>query len=352
MIANCQPPTSRPTMTRPAWLVMPALAIVAVAAAMAMTAVVARPVLTGATSGHALFAFIADGVVALAMWHVLHRLGIAYAGAWALAVLALPGIALDMGSSAPAALLSAAAAMLAVSSAAERRHRAMLGWAGVAAMLSLTALLLCPFVAAMLIARRTRWRIWLFALGIALLVTAGTIVGNWHGDPSAATSLLAPDYTNGVFRDAPNIWALASITLGKATPPLFGLAVASAIGAIASYLAWIGATGAWFRGEQVVSAALLALMLTAGLLPGMGVNDFLAVQILALALAAIDPRWRSIRLVVMTQIGACAAIWGHVGDVPLLTAMGALPMIAAMLDLGTRLIRPAANDNPLLARAV
>jgi len=55
---------------------------------------------------------------------------------------------------------------------------------------------------------------------------------------------------------------------------------------------------------------------------------------------------------VMTQIGACAAIWGHVGDVPLLTAMGALPMIAAMLDLGTRLIRPAANDNPLLARAV
>lgn len=352
MIANCLPPTSRPTTNRPIWLVAAAPAFVAAATTVVVAAsAVARPALAGSSGDGMLLALLTNGAVAMATWHVLHRLGIAFAGIWALAVLALPGIALDARLLASAGLPSAAAVLLAVSTAIERRHRAMLGWTGVAVMLSPAALLLCPFATAMLIARRARWRIWLFALGIALLVSMGMAISNWHGDPSAATPL-SLDHTNAAFRDAPDIWALASVVLGNAAPPLFGLAVASAIGAIASYLAWIGATGAWFRAEQVVSAALLALMLAAGLLPGMNGGGFLAAQILAVVLAAIDPRWRSIRLVVMTQIGACAAIVGHVGEAPLLTAMGALPMIAATFDLAARLIRPAANDNPLLPRAV
>jgi Gpi18-like mannosyltransferase len=231
---------------------------------------------------------------------------------------------------------------MALAAALRRRHVAMLAWYGLALGLNIQALLIAPFFLALLINRRVPIRLW----PIAPLIIAATLLPAWAaGWPDLVTTY--PPRADALSFNAPNIWAIVDI-LPLGGLPLLGLALASAIGASAGYVARFSAQS--LSNKLTIPAALLATLLTAGLLPGMHERHFLLADILALILALVVRDRASVRIALLIQLGSVLAILGQVTDIDALTMFGAFAMITATVQLARPLLKPAANDNPLIAR--
>jgi hypothetical protein len=248
--------------------------------------------------------------LAMAVHHLLTRLDAPQPDRAAALLLLLPSVLLNAGLPGPSDALWAVPCLIALAALVERRHDAMLGWFGLALGLSAQALLIAPF----------------FRPGFDLQMA---------GYPALSS-------------DAPNIWAiLQALPLGL---PLIGLALAAAIGATAAYTARFSAQ--ILDKRALLSAALLAPLVMAGLLPGMSERCFLLADILALAVALSYRDKTSWTTAILVQAGSTLAVLGTLSGVAGLAMLGGVATIVATLRVARSLLNRAANDNPLMVRTV
>ena len=295
-----------------------------------------------------LVSFACTALLALAVWRLLIALRVAHAARWALVVPLLPSVMMSGAILGQCDALYAAPCVMAVAAAINRRHAAMFAWCGVAFAVKAQAIFIAPFVLAIIIARRIPVRLWLAApLAYAALLLPAALAG-WPVASLLTIYLHQSETFDDIARNAPNIWMIAQ--LGGITTPLVGLALATAVGAVAAYAARFGATARHFAGPMLLRLALLAPLIVAGLLPKMHDRYFFLADVLSLALAIAAPDRDTLRIQAHVQLGSVLALVGYLTGLPWLAAIGAVPMIAATILVMRPLLWRSANDNPLLMR--
>ena len=287
-------------------------------------------------------------VLALAVRHLLTRFDAPQPIRAAALVFAMPSLLLNATLLGQCDAMWAAPCVMGVAAAVDRRHRAMLVWFGLAVAFKAQAVLIAPFFLALLIKRRVPLWLW----PIAPLVTIATMVPAWAaGWPAADLAtiyLRQADTFQMLSFNAPNIWAiLQALPLGL---PLVGLAAAAAIGGTAAYIARFSAQT--LDNRALLSAALLATLITAGLLPRMHERYFFLADVLALSLALVCRDRPSQTIAMLVQAGSTLALLGYLSGLTGFVTLGAVAMIVATVKLAVPLLKPAVNDNPLMARAI
>ena len=284
-----------------------------------------------------LIPLVGTAALALAMRHLLIQLDASQPDRAAALVFLLPCVLFG-----PYDAIWAAACVMALTAALTRHHAAMLVWFGLAVGLDLQAAFIAPFFLALMINRHPPFRLW----PIAPAVAAETMLVGWH--PSSLASLYRMGIEQPLSFNAPNLWTIAqALPLGV---PLLGLAVAAAIGTSAAFIASFSARRLGDR--TLMNAALLASLVCAGLLPGLHANAFFLSDILALALALVWRDKASWTIAILIQAGSVLAWLGTLSGVPALAMMGGIATLVATFRLARSLLKPAANDNPHLIRAI
>lgn len=286
------------------------------------------------------------GTVALALsvHRLLGALGTSQRAQWASAVFALPSAAFNALLMGQCDAIYAAACVMAVAMALERRHLAMFAWCGIALAFKAQAVLVAPFFLALAIRRRVPFHYWLAAPAALLAMMAPALLAGWPpADLATVYVRQAGTFSNDIARNAPNIWSLAGAIAPGYAPSLFGLALVAALGAAAAYVARMQAVH--FDKAGLVGMAALAVLLSAGLLPRMHERYFLLADILILAYAVARGTRSTFMLAALVQLGSTAAIVGYLGLGIPMVAIGAVCMIAATWIAAQPLIAPHANDN-------
>ncbi|MDR6851385.1 Gpi18-like mannosyltransferase [Sphingomonas sp. BE123] len=283
--------------------------------------------------------------LALAMHRLLGALGVAQRAHWAALVVALPSVAFNALLMGQCDALYAAACLMAVAMAVERRHLAMFVWCGVAVAFKAQALLVAPFFLAVAIQRRIPLVQWLAAPGALLVLLTPALLAGWPpGDLATIYWRQAGTFSNDIARNAPNLWSLVAMIAPDLAPRLFALALVTALGATAWFVAQMQTVR--FDRAGLVGMAGLAVLLSAGLLPRMHERYFLLADLLILALAIARGTRSGFALAALVQLGSFAAITGYLGLGAPMVALGALCMIVATWIAAQPLVAPAANDNP------
>lgn len=241
--------------------------------------------------------------------------------------------------------IGAAAWILAIAAAVERRHAAMLAWCGVALATNLPTGFLTPLIVALLIGRRTPIRFWPIAPLSFLAATAALRLIGWPLPDLTTIHVGQAGWPSAPVSGAPNIWAIVQALPWIGDLPLGGLALATAIGAAA----WFVARFAWRppAGRDVTAAGLLIALLAAGILPGMTIQSFLMPDILALLLAVTRGDRRSWIICALVATGSALAQTGHLTGIGACTILGAVPMIVATAMMLRQFLVSPANDNGL-----
>lgn len=287
---------------------------------------------------------------AAAMWHLLKTLKIDDARRLALCLLVLPSLMMNAAMLGQSDAMYVAPSLMALSAAIERRHRSMLGWCGLAIGIKLQAVLIGPFILVLLITRRVPLRDWLWTPAIYSLTLLPAWLAGWPAYDLLTIYAGQADTFHEIALNSPNIWMVARV-LGAHSDDITGLALVAAIGAMAAYLARFIATSRHFTPAMLVRLALLAPLITAGLLPRMHERYFLLADVLAVVLAIISTDRNDWKIAVYVQIGSVLALFAYGSGNPWLAALGAVPMVLATWLTLRQLVWSAANDNPLLARA-
>ena len=253
--------------------------------------------------------------------------------------LALPSAIADTVAIGRFDMLSAAAAVMTLAAAHRRRHVTMLVWYGLAVAIQAAALCAAPVIAALLIGRRVPLRLW----PVLPLVALATLL------PTAAAGGSIGDLLTGWLRpivqspDIPmhraNIWVSVRYLLGSAAPNVAGLAMVSAVGTGAAFVAW-GSTQSW-KGREVIAAMLLCTLVTAGLLPPMHDASALLADVLALVLALARRDREGWATAALVQTGW----WANLADTPTLALIGTVAMLWATIRVARPLLKRASNDN-------
>ncbi len=291
-----------------------------------------------------------NAALAGAFWHLLGRLDVRDRGRIALCILALPSLLMNAALLGQCDAMYAAPIIMGVAAAIDRKPAHMLAWCGLALAIKPQAVLIAPFVLAMLIARPVPFRVWLIAPAVFL----ATLIPAWLAGWPAADLLLVyfrqVETFKAVALNAPNIWMILD-TVGIDSAPLAGLALAAAVGACGAYAARFGATARMLTTPMLVRVALLSPLIVAGLLPRMHERYFLLADILSIAVALTSTERGAWRIPVLIQAGSTLALLAYMTGVSALAAIGGLMMLAATILVARPLLNRAANDNPLLARA-
>lgn len=288
------------------------------------------------------------GNVALAgsVWHLLRRSGVPDAGRFALCVLALPSVIFNAAMLGQCDAMVTAPLVMATAAALDRRHRAMLLWSGFAMAIKLQAILFAPFVLGVLLARRVPLRQWFLApvAFVAPFLPAWAL--GWPAADLAGIYFRQAETSNALSRNAPNIWSIAQ-SVGIASPSLSGLIMTVAIGASATYIAYLAAAARHAAKPVLLRWALLAPLLTAGLLPRMHERYFFLADILSLCLVAVLRDGASQRIAALVQFGSTTAILAYAAGHEDLASVAAVAMIGATVAVARPLLSRPANDNPL-----
>lgn len=289
------------------------------------------------------------GTVALALTvrRLLLRLDAPQPHRAALLVFVLPSVAMNAALLGQCDAMWTAPLVMALVAALDRRHAAMLAWCGLALGFKAQAALAAPFFLALAINRRVPFRMWPIAPAVAAATMLPAWLAGWPAADLATIYLRQAGMYDRLSLNAPNIWAIVqALPLGV---PLLGLACAAAIGASAAYIACFSAVRLGDR--QLLGAALLASLLTAGLLPRMHERYFFLADVLALALALTSRDRAGWRIALLIQGGSASALLGYLSGIDALAMLGGVATILATVQSARPLLKPAANDNPLLARA-
>ena len=292
-----------------------------------------------------LLALVGTLALAVAVRRLLIALDADHPTRGATLCIALPSVAFNASALGQCDAWWAAASVVAVAMAVERRHAAMLGWFGLAVAFKAQAAFLAPFVAAILLQRRVPVRLWPIALMAIALPMLPAIIDGWPPEDIAAIYWRQADAFSVLSFNAPNVWMVVQMLPGVDwLPPLDALALALAAGAGAAYVAAFSIRR--LDGHRLVAAALFAPLLIAGLLPRMHERFFFLADVLALVLAASTRSLRDWRIAALVQAGSILGLAAFATRIEMLAVVGAVAMIAATASLARALLTDAANDNP------
>ncbi len=291
------------------------------------------------------------GNVALggAFWHLLNRLRMPMAPRYAAMLLALPSVMMNAALLGQCDAMYVAPCVMALAAALDRKHRVMLAWCGIALAFKAQAVLLAPFILALLIARRVPFGQWLAAPAAFVAAMLPAWAAGWPAHDLLTIYFRQADTFHEVARNSPNIWMILDVA-GLDTGALTLLAMAAAIGTLGAYVARLSATARHLSTPLLLRAATLAPLLAAGLLPRMHERYFLIADVFSLALASASNERAVWWIPALVQAGSTLALLAYLTGISALAAIGAVAMIAATwLTAKPWLIR-SANDNPLLQR--
>lgn len=283
-------------------------------------------------------------------WSVHHLLRVGGAAAPARAgalILLMPSAIVNAALLGQCDAFWAAACVMAVTCALERRAAAMLVWCGLAFAFKAQAVFLAPFAIMMLIAWRSRWTLWTIPPVVYLAAMAPAWLAGWPAADLLTVYLRQAGTFDQLSMNAPNLWQLvqAAPGLDAAVWPHFAFAMAAlgAIGLILAAQRLLRAETPVSR-ETLLSLALLSSIVLPGLLPRMHDRFFFLADVLALALALLR-RDRSAMLIAgAIQLGSVLALLSALSSNPAFAAIGAVTMIAATAALAAELFaRPLAG---------
>lgn len=263
-------------------------------------------------------------------------------GRGAALVLALPSVVLNTGWMGQCDPFWAAALVMAVAMAAERRHAAMLGWCGLAVAFKAQALFAAPFFLALVISRRVPLRLLPVAPAVTLMAMLPAWAAGWPASDLATIYLRQSGTFGALSMNAPNIWSVVGV---MPIPPVFsldGVAFIAAAAATVCYIAWFASRP--IEGRALLPAALLAPLLTAGLLPHMHERYFFLADVLALVLALAARDRGAWKIACFVQLGSATALLAFILEWQIPAALGGLSMIFATDLVVRRLRSPATGD--------
>lgn len=269
------------------------------------------------------------GTVSLAgaMWRLLTALDAPSPKRAAALVLVLPSTLLNAPLLTQCDAMWAAACMMALAMAVERRHACMLAWFGLAIAFKLQAAFFGPFVVALLLNRRIDLRLWLIAPATAFATLLPAWAAGWPITDLLTIYIRQTGHFDLLSLNAPNPWIIVQALPGIHDLPSQGLAMAIAIGGSAAYIAWLASRR--IGREVILPVALLAPLLVVGTLPRMHERYFFLADILAFALAMTMRNRASWSIAALVQAGSTLAVLGYVFDTQALSMVGAVAMIAA-----------------------
>jgi Gpi18-like mannosyltransferase len=279
--------------------------------------------------------------LALSVRRLLVRLGAPQPNRGAALMLITPTIAINAGLLGQCDAMWTAPLVMALVAMLNRRHVAMLVWCGLALGFKVQALLVAPFFVGLLINRKIPLRLW----PIAPLVAAATMVPAWAlGWPAgdlATIYLRQADTYSALSLNAPNVWTIVQgLPVGGAFLP--GLALVAAAALTAAYVMWLSVTRLAER--ALIWAALLAPLITAGLLPRMHERYFFMADILAIVIALTVRDRRSWRIAALIQGGSLLSLFAFISGIAGFAALGAVLMILATMMVARPLLKRAANN--------
>ncbi|MES2989092.1 MAG: hypothetical protein V4808_14410 [Pseudomonadota bacterium] len=221
--------------------------------------------------------------------------------------------------------LWAAALLVALTAAIDRRHAAMFGWCGLAFAIKLQAGFAAPFFLALALARHVPLRLWLFAplMAFATLVPAWAM--GWPLADLLGIYLRQSQFDITQPLNAPNIWTILAVL--PAGGLLVGMAAPAAAAAALGYVALFRQRLAEADPVVLIRAALLCALIVPGLLPRMHERYFFLSDLLALLLVLCRPaEWR---VALFTQLGSCFAIFAYLSGISGFASIGGAMMLVA-----------------------
>lgn len=288
-------------------------------------------------------------LLCLATWRLLRALRVARPERLAAGVALLPSVAANAALMGQCDALYAAPLVMAVACAVERRHVAMLAWAGIALAVKSQAAFTGPFFLALLIARAVPLRLWLASPAAFVACMVPAWAAGWPAGDLATVYFRQAGFFEDLSRNAPNLWAIVQAWPVAGLYPLAGLASVAAVGGAALYTAHFTARGLTDR--ALVAAATLAPLVVVGLLPRMHERYFFVADILVLAAAAAAGTRRGWVDAALVQAGSLLGILAFLSGLAGLASLGAVAMIAATVRIAAPLFARPANDNPLPVQA-
>lgn len=292
---------------------------------------------------------VSVALLCVATWRLLVALKVERPERLAACIALLPSVATNAALMGQCDALYAAPLVVAVAMAVERKHAAMLVWAGVALAIKSQAAFAGPFFLALLIARRVPVRLWLLSpLAFAACMVPAWAAG-WPAHDLATIYFRQAGFFEDLSRNAPNIWAVIQSTPLVHRHDLSGLASAAAIGGAALYTAHFSAHR--LSDRALVAAAALAPLIVVGLLPKMHERYFFVADILVVACAAAGRGRRGWTDAALVQAGSTLGILAFLSGIAGLASLGAVAMVAATIRIAAPLFERPANDNPLPVQA-
>lgn len=291
---------------------------------------------------------LGNAALAAATAKLLRTLGVEHAWRWAALVALLPTTILNTALLGQCDALYAAPCIAAIEAAVARRHTRMLLWCGVAIAFKVQAVLFAPFVIALLIHRRVAVARWVVVPGVFVASLLPAWACGWPMADLLSIYYRQAGYTPLLSLNAPNVWFMVETLTPERAASLTGLAMAAAVGATAAYIAYFSVR---MSQRQLLPVAVLAVLVTAGLLPHMHERYFFVADIAAFAWAASTGERRAWTVAALVQAGSALATMAYVFGAPLLVELGFACMALATCRVAAPLLRPAANDNPVMARA-
>lgn len=221
----------------------------------------------------------------------------------------------------------AAAVVMALAAALDRRHAAMFAWCGLAAAIKLQAMFIGPFFLALALARPIPFRLWLLAPFVAATAMLPAWLAGWPAGDLATIYLRQAAWSSDLSLDAPNVWVMVQLLPFAASLPLATIAAAATGLAVAAYVGILSRRMAALDPIAFLRAACVCALIVPGLLPRMHERYFFLADVIALAMAFARPsEWR---LAAYTQAGSGLAILAYLTEKPGLASFGALFMLAA-----------------------
>jgi len=274
-----------------------------------------------------LLAVVGNGVLALSVRRLLLALDSPDADRGAALVFALPTVLINGGILGQADAWWAAACVAALSCAVKRRHVAMLTWCGVAIAFKAQAAFLAPFFVALLIARRIPVWKWLTTPLAAVAMMLPALILGWPVFDLATVYIRQADLSQQLSNNAPNIWIILQVLPGADLLPLTAIAFGMTLIATILYVWWFARRD--MEGQTLVVAALLAPLITVGLLPRMHDRFFFLADILSLALAVTRRDGKGWQIAALIQAGSALAICAFMFRFIEFAMAGAVAMIIA-----------------------
>ncbi|MFM9829638.1 MAG: hypothetical protein ACKVOB_13005 [Sphingomonas sp.] len=296
-----------------------------------------------------LLSMLGNVALGAAFWHLLKRLRVPMAPRYAAMLLALPSVMMNAALLGQCDAMYVAPCVMALAAAVDRKHRVMLAWCGIALAFKAQAVLLAPFILALLIARRVPFWHW-FAAPLAFLAAMlPAWAAGWPADDLLTIYFRQADTFHEIARNSPNIWMILEVA-GINTGSLTLLAMAATIGTVGAYVARLSVTARYLSTPMLLRAATLAPLITAGLLPRMHERYFLIADVFSLALALISNDRATWWIPALVQTGSTLALLAYLTGIPALAAIGAVAMIAATCLTAQPWLARSANDNPVMPR--